>query len=468
MPSDISYFNPESIKPNYDWKPQGFLAGMHYAQDRTRYDSQASLQDLMTGAKAGEWFKDAPVRESARYKDINTNMAEGSTVLGRKQGELEKLGLENQYSRGTLQARIAEKVTEEARKKHEFGLQKINDGLNVTSMLLQALGSAGPAGVAAAKQKLKEAGYDADNDPVVSQLMAGGSPEQIALRVQQVQQALNMANQQFRTEQMKDAGATRRNTDDNTARVSVANAKTGHEKVYEQAVRIYGNLVRQQNPNWTNEQVQAEALRLYQERTSGVGKTEGAEEKALSAALAKALEIRKFIPNSSPLAKQIDKEIEELQQKLRREGGGVPNRPQGRGTPDDPIRLTPRSAPQSSGGASRPQPQTQWTEPTMEQVPQQDRAAYNQVLAAARQGRTSSAMGPSPAPTAPLPKPPASFQQQPTKPAASGKWREDLEAVDPQLRALRVSAQSRDPNISSNAWIAYLRRVQELDQNQGF
>lgn len=54
----------------------------------------------------------------------------------------------------------------------------------------------------------------------------------------------------------------------------------------------------------------------------------------------------------------------------------------------------------------------------------------------------------------------------PAQPAARAQsareYAPDLESSDPQLRALRVQEQSKDPTISAQAWIKYAARVKEL------
>ena len=46
--ANYSYLNPESIRPSYKWQPEGALAGMLYARDRSRYEDMAGMQDFFT------------------------------------------------------------------------------------------------------------------------------------------------------------------------------------------------------------------------------------------------------------------------------------------------------------------------------------------------------------------------------------------------------------------------------------
>ena len=80
-----SYDNPESIKPPYGWQPQGALAGMWSMRDRNRYDSQASLVDLMRMLEAAkqqeEYTQGMPVRAAERGKKITD--ADLATIVNR-------------------------------------------------------------------------------------------------------------------------------------------------------------------------------------------------------------------------------------------------------------------------------------------------------------------------------------------------------------------------------------------------
>ena len=40
------YINPTAIRPEYGWKPEGFLAGMNYASDRQQYQNISNLQNF--------------------------------------------------------------------------------------------------------------------------------------------------------------------------------------------------------------------------------------------------------------------------------------------------------------------------------------------------------------------------------------------------------------------------------------
>ena len=52
--STTNYMNSNAIRPDYNWKPSGFLAGMHYSDDRRRYNDVSSLQDAMLANEANK------------------------------------------------------------------------------------------------------------------------------------------------------------------------------------------------------------------------------------------------------------------------------------------------------------------------------------------------------------------------------------------------------------------------------
>src|SRR3990167_10217590 len=115
------YLNPTSIRPEYGWKPQGFLGGMNYAEDRQRYRDVASLQDYMMrneAAKSGmeleEYRGNAPVREAERRSKTAGFNATTETIGGIKRNELTKGSLDNQLSAGTMSSKIAEAAAKAA------------------------------------------------------------------------------------------------------------------------------------------------------------------------------------------------------------------------------------------------------------------------------------------------------------------------------------------------------------------
>lgn len=159
---DVNYTNPTSIRPDYDWKPQGFLAGMHYSADRQRYEDTASLQDYMmknsaikSGAELSDYFADAPVRESKRASEIASNNATASTIGRIKENEATKGTLENMLADGTLKSKIATAAAEAAIKGGEASAKEFERAAVFAKAIAQ---SAGPGDMGFVLGQLKAHG----------------------------------------------------------------------------------------------------------------------------------------------------------------------------------------------------------------------------------------------------------------------------------------------------------------------
>jgi hypothetical protein len=277
--ADINY-NQAVPRPDTGWKPRGFLAGMAYGTDRARYDEQAGLQDIMTKAKAGEWFADAPVRETGRLKDIATNTAEAATVGPRKHGEVEKLQLGNQYDKGTLSTRIADTIRKSGEGDWDLAIKKTQQGLSIAAMMAQAAGEYGPAGAANMVQQLKSRGIDVQNDPVVNYVMSAPDRQQQQARLNEIWHGLSMADQGFRTQRQRGSDDMAVQTLRNQGGVDAAGARTSHDREHEIGMKVMTDEVKEQNPTWSPAKVAAEAYRRFSIARSGIGRTETSQDKA--------------------------------------------------------------------------------------------------------------------------------------------------------------------------------------------
>ncbi len=181
MPSEVNYNNPGGLAPANGWKPQGFLGGMQWEQQNTDYNDMMSLQKLMTSLSAGKELEDytegAPVRQSKRLSDIATNNATAATIGGQKQGELDKLTMENEVTRSTQSSKIATTIAENAVKMGEAGAKKLENSIRFAQIAGPLMQSAGPAGAAQLIQMGKAAGID---DSMVQSVISGKvTPEQL-------------------------------------------------------------------------------------------------------------------------------------------------------------------------------------------------------------------------------------------------------------------------------------------------
>ena len=165
MPN-VNYVNPTSIRPEYNYKPSGFLAGMHYSQDRRRYNDVSSLQDAMMANEATksdnelkDYALDAPVRESKRESDLATNLANRDTIGGIKRNEMVKGNLENDLASGVLKSKISKSVSEAAIKGGEASTKQFELAGEISSILSKAA-SGGPESLARVMETLRAKGAD--------------------------------------------------------------------------------------------------------------------------------------------------------------------------------------------------------------------------------------------------------------------------------------------------------------------
>ncbi len=194
------YINPNSIRPDYAWKPSGFLAGMNYDADRARYENVAGLQDYMmknqaveSGAKLEDYFKDAPVREAKRGADIATAEATKGTIGDLKSEEVRGKRLGNDLAQGELQPKISKAIAEAAIKGGEASMQELQRGAMIAGALSKAAG-AGPGALASVMQQLHQSGAD---PKIISWFANSKSPAEIAQKAQILTESFAQASREY-------------------------------------------------------------------------------------------------------------------------------------------------------------------------------------------------------------------------------------------------------------------------------
>lgn len=316
------------LNPGLGWKPQGALAGMLYRKDRQRYDDVASLQDALTQMgvveaqnKLADYQADSPVRAAERLSKIATANATAATIGPQKQADLaatsastEGQGLLNQYNLSTLPSRISEQITKAAKAKGDWNMEQLTQGVQATQLALAMVNAAGPAGIPAARAQLARMGFDPDKDPVLGWALSG-PPQEAKKRLETLGEGLNLASQQFRTEQMKAAA-------ERSKALAVAGTKTGAERAHEQGLRVMLGEV-QQDPAWTSKPAQlqqAEALRRYLQASGAPGRGMAPADVTGQQAKAKALEEQRGLLTrlrpGTPLHAATTARIQQLEQEL--------------------------------------------------------------------------------------------------------------------------------------------------------
>ena len=170
MPT-TNYFNPQAVNPGTAFKPDGFLGGYIWGQDRERYNQLAPLQDYMAQMSAmeqmdkmKEYGLNEQVRASEREANIAKNRTTASTIGRKAEADISKVELDNQYNQGSLKDRIKQVALENAVKEGAAGQAKLKQGIQIAQMYAQASKS-GPAAMAAIDQMVAQTGMQ--NDPMV-------------------------------------------------------------------------------------------------------------------------------------------------------------------------------------------------------------------------------------------------------------------------------------------------------------
>ncbi len=243
--ADVNYVNPGSIRPEYDYKPSGILGGMMFAQDRSRYDQMAGLQDLMMQNQAAKSQEDliqgAPVRQAERTAALADLPMKSRGLAATTEGQ--ELG--TAFTRATQPGAIDLTNQGNRAKAGDQRLQVMEQGIAVAKALSE-LGPLGPDAI----PRLAQMGLPMDN-PIVQQILNTPDPRQIGPRAQQALRALSEARASYRTtmdqESAQQAGALVRGERAGFWAVEVAKQRS--------AARIQG-LLQQFQTAKTTEQMQ--------------------------------------------------------------------------------------------------------------------------------------------------------------------------------------------------------------------
>ena len=199
--ADYTYTNPEAVRPAYDWKPTGFLAGMNYDQDRTRYENMASLQDAMMMNQANEsddkrrdYALDAPVREAERAQKINKSNVDVETYGPLQRGAVKQRDLEVALKEGTFQSDIARAVAEAAIKGGEASTKQFEQFTAQANALSEAAGS-GPASKAAVLNHMRAN----KASPQMIQFFENIDPKHFKATVKAMNKGIAEANVQYQS-----------------------------------------------------------------------------------------------------------------------------------------------------------------------------------------------------------------------------------------------------------------------------
>lgn len=334
--ADINYFNPDSYNPAGKMNVPG-LAGMWAAKDRQRYESQASLQDVMHAAETekgvkqfGEWKQEAPLRQMTREAGMEKQRALKDFGYADTLADVEKKQISNAHDYGTLDARMASTITDSAKKQHEFALEKMQQGLHLSTMMMDALGSSGPAGAAQMVQQLKQRGIDVQNDPVVNHVLSAPNPAEMQKRLKQVQNAFNMADQGYRTHLMTAASTLEGQRLRAQATVTAAGSRLPGEKEHEETIGAFRARLKEEHPDWSEARVRYEANKQYQAGKYGAQKLDDTQARENARLIREYKELLPHLREDSPHRARLEKAIKDA---------GATTTIRGSGTASDPYKL---------------------------------------------------------------------------------------------------------------------------------
>lgn len=139
------YFNAQSLNPGTAFKPDGFLGGYIWGEDRQRYNQMAPLQDFMQVMQAQEqqnkmrdYGLNETVRATQREADIAKNRATAGTIGREKEAGVRETELKNEYGQLTLKDRAKKVILENAKMEGEAAGEKMKRGAMLAGLYAEA------------------------------------------------------------------------------------------------------------------------------------------------------------------------------------------------------------------------------------------------------------------------------------------------------------------------------------------
>lgn len=167
----MEYFNPQAVNPGTAFKPDGFLGGYIWGEDRNRYNQLAPLQDFMqmiqaqeSQNKMQEYGLNEQLRAAERAGKIASARATESTVGRQKEAEVGKLEVDNEYSRLSLKDRVKKVFLDNAKLEPEIAEKNMEQAAYLAS-LYAAAGKQGPLAVQQVDELARK--LNMGNDPIV-------------------------------------------------------------------------------------------------------------------------------------------------------------------------------------------------------------------------------------------------------------------------------------------------------------
>jgi len=192
MPNEtVNYVNAESIRPGYDWKPKGFLAGSLYAKDRMRYEDLAALQDQMARDQAQLSRENVnegyDARQATRQSEVNDRPLR-TRDLGATVGMNEdKAAISKAMRPGQIELGLGQQ-----------GLDKGQQGI---ARVIQTIAQTppGPDYIPRLQQVMKDSGIDMRNPPpALKSILSVPSPEEAQKAAQAFIQQQSNTNPAYR------------------------------------------------------------------------------------------------------------------------------------------------------------------------------------------------------------------------------------------------------------------------------
>lgn len=205
--AEVNYINPGALLGDSGWKPQGFLGGVMYGQNRDMGKQMFDLQKLISvisaqkqGAELADYQAAAPFRQADRQFKMDKFPHE----LAQIQGTNTKQNLENLFTSATQPSKINTTLAENSGKISDVQMRQLEQSIGLTQMIatLTAPDKVGPHTIPMISQMVQQSGMDS-NHPVLRALLNNPDPRAINKNATQLFQVLNETNEKFRLERMK-------------------------------------------------------------------------------------------------------------------------------------------------------------------------------------------------------------------------------------------------------------------------
>ena len=169
------------LLPQIGYKPDGFLGGAMWAEQRDDYRQMMSLQKLLSelgvrGAQE-EMTQGAPVRAAKRLSDIATAQTNTRYAMPKMAGEVEERSLKNTATRMEQPSKMAANIAAYIATQGESGYKQFQTGLKFALTAGQVIKNNGPVALPQLQQQAQSMGLP----PQMVQMVMSNPEETVKL-----------------------------------------------------------------------------------------------------------------------------------------------------------------------------------------------------------------------------------------------------------------------------------------------